>query len=198
MIFCSILQVFSLLKTTKKYDKRCEVLGQKTPLITTHVSLCFGEGYSTQHVLARLIEERRKNLDDDYIVGGVLMDLSKAFNCIPHDLLIAKLDSYGLDGNLLKYVNSYLGNRKQCVRINNINSAFNDIISVVPQGSVVGKILFDAFFNDYFFFIQHAKAHKFADESTLLSFAKTSDKLKEILESECSLEWFTRNGMFAY
>ena len=99
----------------------------------------YREGYSTQHVLARLTEEWRKNLDDDYIVGGVLMDLSKAFDCMPHDLLIAKLDSYGLDRNLLKYINSYLDNRKQCVRINNINSSFNDIISGVPQGSVGGE-----------------------------------------------------------
>ena len=80
------------------------------------------EGYSTQHVLARLIEEWRKNLDGDYIVGGILMDLSKTFDCIPRDLLIAKLDSFGLDRNLLKYINSYLDNRKQCMRINNINS----------------------------------------------------------------------------
>ena len=61
------------------------------------------------------------------------MDLSKAFDYIPHDPLIGKLDSYGLDRNLLKFINSYLDNRKQCVRINNINSDFNDIISGVPQ-----------------------------------------------------------------
>ena len=72
----------------------------------------YREGYSTQHVLAILIEEWRKNLDDDYIVGGVPMDLPKAFDCIPHDLLIAKLDSYALDRNLLKYRNSYLDNSK--------------------------------------------------------------------------------------
>ena len=144
----------------------------------------YREGYSTQHVLVRLTEEWQKNLDDDYIVGGVLMDLSKAFDCIPHDLLIAKLDSYGLDRNLLKYINSYLDNRKQCVRINNINSPFNDIISGVPQGSVVGSILFNAFFNDFFFFIQHAIIHNFADDNILSSLAKTFAKLKEILESE--------------
>ena len=108
------------------------------------------------------------------------MDLYKAFDCIPHDLLIAKLDSYGSDRNLLKYINSYLDNRKQCVHINNIYSVFNDIISGVPQGSVVGTILL-AFFHDFFFFIKHATVHNFADDNTLLSFAKTFDKLKEIL-----------------
>ena len=165
----------------------------------SHFVSAYREGYSTRHVLVRLIEEWRKNLDDDCIVGGVFMDLSKAFDCIPYDLLFAKLDSYGLDRNLLKYINSYLDNRKQCVRINNINRiAFNDIISGAPQGSVVGPILFNAFFNDFFFFIKHATVHNFADDNTLSSFANTFDKLKEILESKskCAIEWFTRNGMF--
>ena len=150
------------------------------------------------HVFVKLIEEWRKNLDGNYIVGGVLMDLPKAFDCIPHDLLIAKLDSYGLDRNLLKYINSYLDNRKQCVRISNINSSFNDIISGVPQGSIVGPVLFVAFFNDFFFFMQYATVHNFADGNTLSGFAKTVDKLKKILksESECAIKWFTRNGMF--
>ena len=62
----------------------------------------YRERYSTQHVFVRLIEEWWKNLDDDYIVGFVLMDLFKAFDCILHELLIAKLDSYGLDRNLPK------------------------------------------------------------------------------------------------
>ena len=92
----------------------------------------YREGYTTQHVLVKLIEKRIKNLDDDYIVEGVLVDLSKALDCIPHDLLIAKFDSYGLDRDLLKYINSYLDNRKQCVCINNINGSFNVIISGVP------------------------------------------------------------------
>ena len=79
------------------------------------------------------------------------MALSKAFDCIPHDLLIGKLDSYGFDRNLLKYINSYLNNTKKCVLLNNTNSNFNDIISVVPQISAVGPILFNTF-NDFFLF----------------------------------------------
>ena len=121
-----------------------------------------------------------KHLDDDYIFGGVLMDLSKVFDCIPRDLWMAKLASYRLDRNLQKYINSYLDNRKQYVRINNINSTFNYIISRVPQGSVVGQILFNAFFNDFFFFMQHATVYNFTDDNTLSSFPKTFDKLKQI------------------
>ena len=94
------------------------------------------------------------------------MDLSKPFDCIPHDLLIAKLDSYCLDRNLLKYINSYLDIRKQCACVNNINRAFNDIISGNPQGSEVGPVLFNAFLNDCFFFIKHATVHNFAGDNT--------------------------------
>ena len=89
------------------------------------------------------------------------MDLTKAFDCIAHDLLIAKLDSYGL-----KYINSYLDNRKQGVHIDDINSSFNDIISGVPQASVVGPILFNTFLKYFFFFLQHTTVHNFADDNT--------------------------------
>ena len=61
--------------------------------------------------------------------GEVLMDLSKAFDCIPHDLLTAKLSAYGRNGNALKYIYTYLKKRKQCVRVNNVCSDFKDIIS---------------------------------------------------------------------
>ena len=85
------------------------------------------------HALIRLLEEWTENLDNNYRVGGVLMDLSKAFDCIPHDLVIAKLSEYGLNGNALKYIYTYLKNHKQCVRVK-VCSDFKDIIS---QGSIV-------------------------------------------------------------
>ena len=93
----------------------------------------YRQNYSCQHVLLRLIEEWRLKLDNDYVVGGVLMDLSKAFDCIPHDLLIAKLLAYKIDDKIVQFFFSYLQNRKQCVKINNISSEFLNIISGVPQ-----------------------------------------------------------------
>ena len=76
--------------------------------------------YSSQHVLIRLLEEWRKCLDNNYVVGGVLVDLSKSFDCVPQNLLIAKFESYGINENVLAYLHSYLSNRKQCVRISNV------------------------------------------------------------------------------
>ena len=90
----------------------------------------------------RLIEGWRSHRDSDYLVGAILMDLSKAFDCIPHDLLIAKLHAYGLDEDALVDTYSYLKKRKQCVRINNAYSSFQEVISGVPQGSVLGPIIF--------------------------------------------------------
>ena len=78
----------------------------------------------------------RSNLDNDYIVGAVLMDLSKAFDRIPHDLLIAKLSAYGFDEISLALIYSYLKRRQQSVRINNTNSSFQNIVSGAPQGSI--------------------------------------------------------------
>ena len=102
--------------------------------------VAYRENYNTQHVLIRLREEWRLYLDN-CLVGAVMTNLSKAFDCIPHDLLIAKLEAYGFDNYTIRYVYSYLKNRKQCVKINNTYSDLLDIISGVPQGSIVGSIL---------------------------------------------------------
>ena len=110
----------------------------------------YRESYNTQHVLIRLIEDWRKSLDNNYFIGAVLMDLSKAFDCIPHDFVITKLAAYGLDKKMICYIYSYLKTGKQCVSVNNINSTFEEIISGVPRGSVVGLILFNIFSNDFF------------------------------------------------
>ena len=73
---------------------------------------------NSQHVLIRLIEESREYLDKDFIIGAILTDFSKDFDCIPVDLLIAKLEAYGLGEKALSYIYSYLTNRNQCSRIN--------------------------------------------------------------------------------
>ena len=148
-------------------------------------------------MLIRLVEEWKKHLDNNEVVGGVLMDLSKVSDCIPHDLLIAKLSAYGVDKIALKYIYSYLKKRQQYVRINNIYNSFEEIISGVPQGSIAGPILFNAFLNDLFYNIENASVHNFADDNTLSYFAKTVKDLINVLkeESEVAINWFSRNKM---
>ena len=89
----------------------------------------YRKGHSTQHVLVRLLEECKKALDDDYVVGSVMMDLSKAFDCIPHDLFIAKLEAYGFEQSALRLIYSYLKGRRQCVKISVTQSKFMTILA---------------------------------------------------------------------
>ena len=102
--------------------------------------------YSTNHVLIRLIENWKATLDKSF--SPVSMDLSKAYDCIPSNLLIAKLHAYRLSFDMVTLLNSCLKDRKQNVKINNVFSAFQNILSGVPQGSILGPILFNIFLND--------------------------------------------------
>ena len=97
--------------------------------------------HSTQHALIRIVEKWKKCIDDSGTIVAVLMDLSKAYDCIPHDLLIAKLHAYGVRIKSLKLLFSYLTNRTQRVKVNESFSEWVKIIIGVPQGSVSGPLL---------------------------------------------------------
>ena len=109
--------------------------------------------------------------------------------------MIVKLCAYGLRSDSLRYIHSYLKHRKQCVQISNKQSEFDKIISGVPQGSIFGPILFNSFFNDFFFVITKAFVHNFLDDNTLCSFAKTFRELVTILQSKCeiAINWLYNN-----
>ena len=98
-----------------------------------------------------MIETWRKCLDENKIVGATLTDLSKTFNCLPHDLLVAKFEAYGLDTKTLNLMLSYLSGRKQCVKIR--NSLLKLILFDIPHGSILEPIFFNIFMNDIYKFL---------------------------------------------
>ena len=101
------------------------------------------------------------------VIAALSMDLSKAFNCLQHDLIIAKLHSYGFEMQALKLIYSYLSNRFQSVRVKDTYSSANKVKSGVPQGSLLGVILFNIQFNDIFDIIDKAELYNYADDNNL-------------------------------
>ena len=105
--------------------------------------LCgFRKAHSTQHALFKLLQAWKEELDKSGFVGTILMDLSKAYECLPHDLLIAKFEAYDIDKSDLNLIRSYLSNRKQRAKINSSYSDSYDLVRGVPQGSTLSPSLF--------------------------------------------------------
>ena len=115
------------------------------------------------------------------------MDLSRAFDCILHDLLIAKLNAYGFNRKSLVFFYSYLKRRKQCVNLNNIQSSFKTILSGVSQGLILGPLLFNIFINDLIGFIKKSSLNTFGDDNTIRAFEKDIILLKETLQKEAEV-----------
>ena len=117
--------------------------------------------------MIKTIDDWKKALDKDEIVGTVLIDLSKAFNSIDHNLLLKKLDAYGVEGREQCWFTDYLGGRKQRVSLNGEVSQWNDVKRGVPQGSILGPLLFNVFVNDLPDIVEHSTINLYADDTTI-------------------------------
>ena len=143
----SILPVLSKIYERCMFDQMYSYFNQ---ILSKH-QCGFRQGHSTQHSLLLMVEKLKKSLDNSGVGGMLLTDLSKAFDCLRHDLLIAKLAAYGFDQPSLCFIFSYLSGRTQRTKVNNAYSSYTDIKYGVPQGSIVGPLLFDIDICDLFF-----------------------------------------------
>ena len=123
-----------------------------------------------------MLEKWKKAVDTKKIFGALLTDLSKAFVCLPHDLIIAKLNAYGFSLPALNLIQSYLANRKQRTKINDSYSPWSDILFGVPQGSILGPFLFNIFLSDPFLIVKDFNIVSYADDNTLYDSCNTIEE----------------------
>ena len=189
----------SILPCVSKIFKRI-MQKQISNYIETFLSsfLCgYRKGYNSQTALLGLIEKWKKSLDKKGYAGAILMDLSKALDTINHGLLISKLNTYGFGLKSLYIINSYLTNRWQRTKINNDYSSWSLILKGVPQGSVLGPILFNIFLNDIFFLLNETTICNFADDTTPNACDVKLNEVLRRLEHDTALAvcWFDSNFM---
>ena len=133
----------------------------------------FRAKHSTSHALVSITEKIREALDTGHFACGIFIDLQKAFDTVDHNILVAKLEYYGASGISKKWFSSYLHNRKQFVSINGFKSLLKNINFGVPQGSVLGPLLFLIYVNDLNLSVKNSIVHHFADDTNLLYIHKS-------------------------
>ena len=160
----------------------------------------FRKGFNAQHCLLTMVEKWRKTLDEGGETGAVLTDLSKAFDCIDHNLLIAKLNAYGFEKRLLEFIHSYLTKRKQRTKVYSSFSSWEMLISSVPQGLVLGPFFFNIDIYQMFFeTLENIDFAGYADNNTLYTY---SSKIEHVLTNlpgawENLFSWFSANNLIA-
>ena len=144
-----------------------------------------------------MFEKWKLSIDNKGFAGGILMNLSKTFDTINHQLLLAKLHAYGFSKQALAVICSYFSNRKQRIKINNVFSSWKDLILGVLQGSVLGPLLFNIYLNDLFFFLKDVGICNFADDTTTYISDESLDNVLKLLEknSMLAIHWFESNYM---
>ena len=155
----------------------------------------FRKGFSAEHCLVSMLEKWKSATDNKKLFGALLTYLSKAFDCLSHDLLIAKLNAYGFNMSAFRFVHSYLKNRMQRTKINPEYSSWEEMMSGVPQRSMLGPLLCNIFLSDLFLIMENIDIASYADGNTPYT---TTNSIKEVIQklenaAETLFQWFSGN-----
>ncbi len=157
----------------------------------------FRPNHSTDNAITELITDLTNNFEEKTNSLSIFLDLSKAFDTIDHKILLRKLTSYGIRGTCYKWFESYLTNRTQYVRINKTKSITKDVTCGVPQGSVLGPLLFIIYTNDLPNSLTHTHAILFADDTTIYTKSNNLKTLFDNVNSDLQnlYDWFNANKL---
>jgi hypothetical protein len=155
----------------------------------------FRKSHSTIHALINIVERIRQCIDKGHAAVGVFVDLTKAFDTVDHSILLSKLSHYGVRGITNCWFKSYLASRSQFVSISNCKSELKSILHGVPQGSVLGPLLFLLYINDLHEAIKFSEVNLFADDTTLFQFGASLKSLSDNVNTDLSLlsDWLNAN-----
>ena len=181
----SLLSGFSKIFEKAMYHRIYSFLC-KYKLINTN-QFSFSSNHSTKHALISLIETIKKSLDNNEIVCGVFIDLRKAFDNLNHEILLEKLNHYGIRSKENNWFRSFLTNRKEYVSINGFFSQAKIVRSGFPQGSTLGFLLFLIYINDLNNALDKCIVYHFADDTNLLFGNKCSSEIACIMNNKLQL-----------
>ena len=154
------------------------------------VSLLAFAKMTTRNILLKILELWKEALDKGKSVGAIFMELFKTFDILNRDFLIAKLETYGFSKNSLKFIHSYLRNRLQRTNVNNNFSLWKDMLILlkdfagVPEGLILGSLMFDIYINDTFLFLDNVCLSNYAGDNTLYSIEENHNNERNTLNKK--------------
>ena len=144
----------------------------------------YRKGRSTELATILLTDNIRKAVEEGNLVGVLFIDLSKAFDTLSHSIMLEKLKSFGILNNEHDWLNSYLFNRKQFCEVGNCKCELMNISCGVPQGSILGPLLFLLYFNDFERCLRHSNVINFADDTVVYIKGKEKQTIEKLLNED--------------